>query len=304
MSNLGTAILCLIAAGGVTQIVSGYHLQPAAAARPPVQGTTSNCTAAAEAPSVAAEAGFSKLVFCDDFDSLSTIDVKTTGAPGFNWYTRQPFGRGRTPESDYSVANSVLSVTDNNNYNWGIASMDPKTRSGNAWTFGYFEARLSIDPDAAPNGPGWPAWWADSAYHFCYESRDSPEPFAELDFVEVPEARRTAFAGTLSEWANGMAVHYRNSNNFPRVNVNWAQWHTVGVLWVRGRVTWYLDGRPVIVQEYSASSNPRPHSFSSSHSQEHAGLFAKLDSERLGELMILGSASGWPLNVDWVRVWH
>lgn len=304
MSNLGTAILCLMSACGVTQLVSGYQPEFAAVAPPVLEGTTSNCAAGERAPAAAESAGFTKMVFCDDFDSLSTIDVHTTGAPGFNWYTRMPFNRGRTSETDYSVSNSVLSVTDDDNYNWGIASIDPKTGSGKAWNFGYFEARLSFDPNAAPDGPGWPSWWADSAYHFRYETQDTGGLFEELDFLEVPRANRQAFAGTLHEWAQGMAVHYRNSENYARASVNWGQWHTVGVLWVRGSVIWYLDGKPVIKQQYSQHAPPRPIGLQKGTIPSPAGVFAELDSERLGEFMILGSAKGWPLNVDWVRVWH
>lgn len=37
-------------------------------------------------PGAAANNGFTRLAFEDDFDSISTIDTGNTGAPGFKWY--------------------------------------------------------------------------------------------------------------------------------------------------------------------------------------------------------------------------
>lgn len=304
MSSLRIAIVCLITACGATQVIGGYNFVSAADTSPVFQGTTGNCTASANAPSPAAAAGFTKTVFCDDFDSLSTIDVNTTGAPGYNWYTRLPRREGRTPQSDYSVANSVLSVTAPNTYNFALTSMDVQTGNGNAWTFGYFEARLSFDPNAAPKSGGWPAWWSNSAYHLRYDPPGHSGHYMELDFFEGNTTVRTQFAGTLHEWANNGAIHYQNSNYIPPVKVNWANWHTVGVLWVPGKIDWYLDGKKLEEQKYSANGLPQPLARTMIRGPEPVGLFSSLDTEKLGEQMILGSAQGWPLNVDWIRVWH
>jgi beta-glucanase (GH16 family) len=304
MPNLGAAIICLVAACGVTQLIGGYDLDSAAVASPDFRGTTGNCAAAAKAPSTAAAAGFGKLVFCDDFDSLSTIDVNTTGAPGYNWYTRLPRGEGRTPQSDYSISNSVLAITAPDSYNFAITTKDVQSGNGNSWTFGYFEARLCFDPNAVPTASGWPAWWGNSAHHLRYDTRYKKGQYIELDFFEAPPKARTEFAGTLHQFKNNGAIHYQNSNNIPPVSVNWAKWHTVGVLWVPGRVDWYLDGKRLIEQQYSANAQPRPLARTMVKGPQPAGLFSSLDTEMLGEQMILGSAQGWPLNVDWVRVWH
>src|SRR5215469_1902490 len=57
-------------------------------------------------------------VFCDDFNSLSTIDVNNTKAPGFNWYVNNKWPSGTFPYNtivptqsvDYSLQNSVLTL--------------------------------------------------------------------------------------------------------------------------------------------------------------------------------------------------
>jgi hypothetical protein len=302
MSNLGTAIICLLAACGVTQITGGYDLNSAAA--PPVfHGTTGNCADTVTPPSTAVSAGFTNLAFCDDFDSLSTIDVNSTGAPGYNWYTRLPFDRGRTPQSFYSVSDSFLAVTAPNSINFALTTMDPHTGNGNAWIFGYFEARLSFDPNAVPTAGGWPAWWANSARHLHNDTRYTSNPYVELDFFECPP-KRTEFAGTIHQWEDSGKTHHQNANAIAPVSVNWAKWHTVGVLWVPGKVVWYLDGRELIEQRYSTNGLPRPSARAIDKGPQLPGLFSSLDTDKPGEQMILGSAQGWPLNVDWIRVWH
>jgi beta-glucanase (GH16 family) len=303
MSGLRIAIVCLMAACGVTHFNGANNPQPAAP--PAVQGTTSNCTAEAQAPSAAAAAGFTKLAFCDDFDSISTIDADTTGAPGYKWYTRQPFGRGRTPQSDYSVADSVLTITDDNGVNFGITTMDTQTGNGSAWNFGYFEARISSDLKTAPEmANGWPSFWSNSAYHLLRETPQTGGTFAELDFFENPRNDVNGFAGTINEWDKANSIHYRNANVLAHVSVDWRQWHTVGVLWVRGRVTWYLDGKQILDQRYSPNGRPRPSAVEQHLYPVPSGTLSPLDDEKMGMQIILGSGKGWPMYVDWVRVWR
>jgi hypothetical protein len=59
-------------------------------------------------PTLVKQAGYTNNVFLDDFDSLNTIDINSTSAPGYNWYL------GNNPGSALSLKNvngmSVLRI--------------------------------------------------------------------------------------------------------------------------------------------------------------------------------------------------
>ena len=72
-------------------------------------------------------------------------------------------------------------------------------------------------------------------------------------------------------------------------------------------MTWYLDGVPLMYQSYSENGKPDPlPSVDPEASRlDMRGAFSILDTQGpKGMELILGSGPGWPLYVDWVRVWH
>ncbi len=301
MSLIGW-ILCLLSACGATSIRDSVRVVPNLSPANVLEtaGSTGNCAAGSAAPAAAQAVGFQDLVFCDDFDNPSTIDVNGTGKSGYNWYTNLPFGAGRTQPAAYTVSNSMLIVTANpTTWNWGLTTMDPLSGSGMAWTFGYFEARISFDPSLAAMSSGWPAFWTESAFHARYNNSDL---FSELD---VFEAYGRCDMGTLHQWQNALQVDYWNSNHCQQVDTNWNNWHVVAARWIQGQVTWYLDGVPLMTQEYSPTAPPEPSPVTSGGTlPAPAGTFSPLDSEKLGMQLVVGSEPGWPLQIDWVRVWH
>ncbi|MHB1936402.1 MAG: LamG domain-containing protein [Acidobacteriaceae bacterium] len=264
-----------------------------------------NCDSKVRVPVAASSAGFKHLVFCDDFDSISTIDVKGTGAPGFNWYTKLPFGWGQTLPSGYSVSHSVLTVTSMvNATNWGLTTRDPVTGNGHAWNFGFFEARVKFDPTLGPRSKGWPSFWAMSAYKTQY---DNPTLYPELDFFEAYTGGRASYSGvylgTLHQWQDKGTIDYFNSNDWQTPGVEWNKWHVLGCLWIPGRIAWYLDGNLLITQKYSATAPPNPLAHTSGGTAPTpAGVFDAIDSQIMQP--IVGSSPGWPLYIDWVRVWR
>lgn len=115
-------------------------------------------------PPGAAAGGYNKLVFCDDFDSESSISDGKRG--NTNWYTTGWFSP-TAPRSCYKVSNSVLHVlSDVSGCGFVICSADP-THTKNAWKHGYFEASLSFDPSAPtdkyPSFWSWPIEFAQAA---------------------------------------------------------------------------------------------------------------------------------------------
>ena len=276
---------------------------------PTLVGTTNNCVQGKTPPAPAAANGLTQIVFCDDFDSMSTFDTKATGSAGYNWYPQSPWNV--LPTSVYSVANSALQLsTAVYTYNWGLASTDVKTGAGHSFTFGYFEARINFNPTLGPNGPGWPSFWAVSTNE---EEFGSASPYGELDFFEgfpqtSPGNYYGVFGGTIHDWRGSTKTGYTdyiNSPNAGPTGKNWAQWHVVGCLWLKGQVTWYLDGVALGTQHYSASTTGSPVAVNAAGGGSvPSGVFDVLDTEPLGMMLILGTGPAWPMYVDYVRVWQ
>lgn len=256
-------------------------------------------------PAAAAKSGFKTLTFDDEFDSLKTIDVNATGKQGYNWYTDLPFHGGRTLPSAYSILNGVLTVSSTGwTANWALSSFSPGGNVGHSFQYGYFEARMRFDPALGPKSQGWPAFWSLSTSHTV---TDDLTHWAELDFFEAYTGGHApytgAFVGTIHDWAKDSTLHYQNKNNwYPQPVVDYSQWHTYGCLWQPGQVTWYFDGVPLITQKYFADRPPDPPTKSQVPVQN--GVFHILDSEVGGMTLILGSSPGWPMQVDYVRVWQ
>jgi hypothetical protein len=60
-----------------------------------------------------------------------------------------------------------------------------------------------------------------------------------------------------------------------------------------------------MTQQYSANEPPNPLANTSGGiTPTPAGVFDILDTAPLGEQVIVGSSPGWPMNIDYVRVWQ
>ncbi len=267
-------------------------------------------------PVPAVAAGFRSLTFDDEFDSMKTIDVNTTEQQGYNWYTDFPFGGGRTLPPAYSISNGVLTVTSTGwTANWALSSFSSGGNVGHSFQYGYFEARMRFDPTLGPQSQGGPAFWAESTNWSSSANHTAPIHFAELDFFEAYHKEHAAYSGvfdgTLHDWhywPDIPPVDYHNSNNFhAQPGVDYSQWHIYACLWKPGQVTWYFDGVPLMTQKYSANRGPNPPGKGSVlqlNTGLQGGAFHILDSEVGGMQIILGSSPGWPMQVDYVRVWQ
>ena len=287
----------------LTAMVAGFAVGQSFTAEGTVENSQ-NITA----PAPAVDAGYNKLVFYDDFDSLSTIDVNGTEKPGFKWYVDRPvWGTGITEPSAYSISNSVLTVSSTgNSAGWAISSFSPKGNVGHSFNHGYFEARIHFNPTLGSTSKDWPAWWSLSTHHSKLNNMDH---WAELDFFEAYTGGHAdyagAFVGSIHDWADGSKAHYQNSNNWKPLSktTDFNQWHTYGCLWQSGEITWYFDEVPLMTQTYSAMAAPVPPA-NGTTTPTPAGVFSILDKESEGMLLILGSGPEWPIYVDWVRVWQ
>lgn len=299
MSRLASASFCFaVACVTVGAFAVGRPDREATVRSNLPPGTTGNCSDVA-APAAANAVGYTQLRFCDDFDSMSTIDVHATGAPGYKWYVTTPYW-GNTPPRDFYVSNSSLSITDENRYNYGLSTTDPHTANGHSWTFGYFEARISFEPRHGLGAFGRPGVWTNSAYferHLGYRGAHEE--------IDIYEALGPLFYGHLHEWRDGLQVGFVNSNPIQDVHVDWRQWQTVAILWEPDSVTWYLNGTPLMTQHYSSTSMPSPPATNQQGTKfvpVPTGTFSKLNSDP--QKFVLGSGRDWPMHVDWVRIWQ
>lgn len=282
------------------------------------------------APPEALAAGFSSLSFRDDFGSLDSIDLADTGKAGYGWYTRLPFeGGSKTNASCLTVgahtdaagvrSDSVLTINqDHWNWNQALYSVH-QSDVGQSWQYGYFEARLCY-PDrvgAMPLMPmqdvpasvaGWPSWWSVARRHITgneLKHTDGSNRYLELDFHEFYSSATQDAAyggrlvGTVHDWYSGTSHRTSDGDQYgPKID-DVAKWHTYGCLWEPGRMTWFLDGVKAHSIAYSANAAPVPNAVGNP-----AGTFAIADTDTQGVALALGTGNGYPMHVDWVRVWR
>ncbi len=284
---------------------AGEQKAPTTTATKPVTDPAPAPAPAIDAPEAAAEAGYTSLVFYDDFDDPSTVDWEGTGEAGYKWYIDRPFGWDPLQEGDVVIADSVATIAPKKSCaNWGIATYSTKGDTGAAWTYAYFEARVRISTDmtkADLTEKGQPAFWSFSKAHTTGKDEGR---WGEIDFYEVAFEDDGTFMNTLvtsmhdtREKEEGGQHSLSNTNNTHQYFVT-DEWQTIGCLWTPGSVTWYLDGGYISQTTYSADGMPEP----ASSTNQEKGCFSILDQEEM--LVILGSGPCWPMEVDWVRVWQ
>lgn len=250
---------------------------------------------AVNAPPRAAAAGYTNLVFEDDFGQLSIAFGENKGErwnAGL-WWDQIP------PKTAYTTSGTALTITApdeaGRHYDlctqWHNLTTTPDPNAGIRFEpGGYFEARI--------RGYDWCAFWL-----FCwnrpwnYGNKINPsDPMTwtnELDILETD--------GGYPNWAWG-TLHKNTSSeggvadaqNWPNIcksnNTLVGEWHNYGLLWEKTLLTWFVDGVPYqSVAPYESTWQPVQ--------------------------MILtagaGGVGGSPskthpptISVDWVRVWQ
>lgn len=241
-------------------------------------------------PPQAIAAGFTELAFSDEFLTADGIDINNTGQPGFNWYFARPFKYPPSPANSVSVADGVLTIDTDGHSNMGMLSI---RKAGAGWdgfavTGGaYFEASIAFDPDVQSIHPrGWPSFWTMGAGHLY----GTESPFVEVDFFEydTPSAGKDTYGAAIHDWIMAPTATKRNSNKSSFVarapGVDWTKFNTVGGLVKPDEgIDFYFNNALILTNPYSKYP-----------------WMGYADTEQLP--VILGS-DGWPMKVDWVRVW-
>ncbi|MEW6643062.1 MAG: glycoside hydrolase family 16 protein [Pseudomonadota bacterium] len=241
------------------------------------------------APAQAAAAGFSTLVFSDAF----TADTFTSAAPTQRWWNSfwffpPPVGSAALLSDSGGVRITTPGTTPN-------AHLVNHPANSNAYgpndLFGYFEARMRFS--AGPGGDvrnSWGAFWLLSKPAIENQVTDASGNKAWCE-IDVAEMFGHGFLNTtIHSWVQIGSGTPRDTINPAHLNMVTVDpidgnWHTFGVLWQDGVVTWFLDD--VEVATYS-------HAFAVCNTQ---AMTVVLSSQSLtGDSQVA--------DVDWVRVWH
>lgn len=135
------------------------------------------------------------------------------------------------------------------------------------FTYGYVEARINI-PGTCSRGENWPAFWTNGQSW----PRDG-----EIDIMEVLGGSATWHYHWGGGSAGGRGDHLSCESG----------WHTFGVLWEPGRLTFYYDGRQVGSHTRGVVST------------RHYIILNHALSSEISPPVVVPST----LQVDWVRHW-
>jgi beta-glucanase (GH16 family) len=254
-------------------------------------------------PSQASAAGYTTLVFDDEFNT-SNIAPSGNSSVKYNWYPGLFYETLTPPFSEISDTAGVLDLDWNKAtgestglYNTSIESESSIGDAGRTFRYGYFEARMKWN-----NVTGtWPTIWLDPVQAIGGQTANT----GEIDIFEG-QGGSNVYYGTLHTWDSGTETWSSSPDNFslPASN-DFTQWHLYGALWVPGSgskpgtVTWYFDNKELGSATTTSSNN-------SVFDQQD---FILILGSQEGVNWIAGNLTGVTasdinLYVDWVHVWQ
>jgi hypothetical protein len=246
----------------------------------------------AAAPQPPAQAANYSLVFYDDFTNLN---LSPDGSGQYPWFKDLWWETAPSPFAA-SASSSVLNLTWNKGQTPSETSITSCSGDGlrcRAFRYGYFEARMKWDVTTG----AWPAFWMIPV-----EAIWGATESGELDVFDGQgdPADAHTFFGTIHDWVtiNGKAVDAANNNaqnSYVIPGVDFSQWHTYGVLWIPGRVTWYFDDNSIL----TALTYPI------FDQQEYYLIFGAQEGVNWTSGDTTGvTATSLNLHIDWVKVWQ
>lgn len=244
-------------------------------------------------PSYASSAGYTHLVF-DDEMKVNAVAPSDTSTGNYKWYTYNwATPANSLPSSDVTFQNGYATITtDTSGYSFGITTIGLNNLT-NVWQHGYFETRLRYAPKGNTVGsPGaWPAFWLFDVGGIT-GTWTTGTAYGELDVLEcIPSGgagTACSMYDTVHQWLNNAAgAQGPGTNNPPTVQtgIDYSQWHTYGALWTTNQIQWYLDG--VLLNTLAVGPSTS---------------FTGIETSHVA--LILGTGPSWPMDVDYVRVWH
>jgi beta-glucanase (GH16 family) len=233
-----------------------------------------------------------RLVFADDFEAL---DLSPDGSGTHTWYESIWWDSHIPDRSLISVSNSVLSISwqrDQGSPDTSITTFAHDKSKGRLWRYGYFEARFQWDVVKG----AWPAFWLIPAQDARGENiYNGVKETGEIDIFEGQGDNASTFYGTIHDWVGKQ--HTTNAPNWYKLpkGFDFSAFHTYGLLWVPGKVTWYLDNK-ALYSAFTPGIVDKQDFFLVLGSQEGAnwrpGSLTGVDAQKLS------------LRVDWIRAWQ
>lgn len=239
-------------------------------------------------PPQAIAAGFKNLVFNDEF----SVDSFTSAATTRLWWESFHFFPPPVGVIEMLPGGGGVRLTTPGKSPHTHLVNHPVNDApyGDGYLFGYFEARMRFLPGAnADVANSWGAFWLFSkpAIENKVSDANGNRSWCEIDVAEM--YRHGQLNTTIHSWyqPNGGTpqdtfnpVHLNVVNGDP-IDGNW---HTFGLLWQPGVVTWYMDN--VQVATYA-------HSYAVCNTQAMTPIFSVqslADDSQIAD-------------VDWIRIW-
>lgn len=232
------------------------------------------------------------LAFDEEFDHL---DLSADGGGTHTWYEGVWFNPKHAPLSNIVNASSELSLVwtrTQPSADTSITTLSRNKQHHMAWRYGYFEARMKWD--VVPGA--WPALWLLPVQDAAWEAGapNSVRESGEIDIFEGQGDHPGTFFGTIHDWVDLHDTSSKN-NQFPLASsIDLSKYHTYGLLWIPGQVTWYLDG-------HALHSEPTPAIFDREDFFIVASMQEGVDWKANNLTGV--SAATMSLTMDWLRVW-
>jgi beta-glucanase (GH16 family) len=232
------------------------------------------------------------LVFTEEFREF---DLSPDGAGSHVWYEGVWFNPKHAPLANISASSSGLTLIWRRGQeapDTSVTTLSHDLRHSRAWRYGYFEAHMKWD---AVTG-AWPAVWLipvpDAKGKATWKDTDES---GELDIFEGQGSQPHTFFGTAHDWIS-LHDNPTKDNSFPLAQtVDFGQYHTYGLLWTPGKVTWYFDNRPL-------HSEPLPPIFDH---QDYLVVISMQEGADWKPNNLAGvDAARMSLSVDWLHIWQ
>jgi hypothetical protein len=213
-----------------------------------------------------------KLIFEDEFNDPSTIDVNCTMADGYKWYGQGQWYPNTSPSMykilpSFQDAKGVLEISDapvSMGWNFSTTLWDNAAKKGYRGTVFlpgkgiYYEARIACHlAHIKDNSKGWSTFWSSTLsdasrprtmdpppWSFCPENMPMPGwpgkwETIENDIMEYNPSwgHPEHWDSTIHDWSSGKDCG--NIGNFnavvcPPSGTDYTQWHSYGQLWIPG----------------------------------------------------------------------
>lgn len=233
-----------------------------------------------------------RLVFADDFQRL---DLSPNGSGAHTWHEGLWWSEKRAPRRNIAVSGSILSLRwerGQGTSDTSITTFSRDRRHFHAWRYGYFEARMRWQPV-----PGaWPAFWLLPVQDATGQNKlHGKKESGEIDIFEGLGDHPHTFFGTVHDWVGDHDSASQDNEFRLSGDADLSAFHTYGLLWVPGKVTWYFDNRPLHTENTPAICDRQDFFLV-------LGMQEGVDWKQ-GDLSGV-NASSMTLYVDWVRVWQ